>query len=580
MDSVDQMRALLRGKTHVHEEVIPSGLGVRKFLYNWLLNPKYETNYHKEVENWIGLLILANLFAMLFEHVPAVFEPNKGYFHIFDVFSVIVFTVEYFLRFYLAPEDEEFSTKKLPRLRYIFSPFALIDFFAVAPFYFQAFIPIDLRVLRFLRLLRMLKLFRVLIPAIKTFIEVNRGRTFRQKVHALVFPSDFGGELHDLFDSFIVVWVVISVIAVILESVQGIHYILNLEFIMLDTVAVTIFTLEYVMRMYCCVEEPQYQHWIIGRLKQAKNTSSVIDFLAVVPFFLEVFLHHLFDLRFLRVFRLLRLLKLTRYTGATATLSKVIVREWPVMAAAGFVMMLLVVLTASLGYLFEHDAQPDKFENIPQAVYWAVITLASVGYGDITPMTPAGRFMTIILALIGIGIFAIPAALLSSAFSDQLVIEREELKDELFKILAAGNISEEDSEKIKREAKRLHLSEHEIERLLDRAIEEQNTRDEAHAHMSINRIAELPEIAVEHYKGLVSQIRQLGILTDREKFEAVARAQDRLTQTEFALWNLLHDANPKELAAQTAAHEAQMHAEPTPEATHLSAHPPTPTAPT
>jgi len=124
---------------------------------------------------------------------------------------------------------------------------------------------------------------------------------------------------------------------------------------------------------------------------------------------------------------------------------------------------------------------------------------------------------------------------LSSAFSDQLVIEREELKDELFKILAAGNISEEDSEKIKREAKRLHLSEHEIERLLDRAIEEQNTRDEAHAHMSINRIAELPEIAVEHYKGLVSQIRQLGILTDREKFEAVARAQDRLTQTEFAL---------------------------------------------
>ena len=98
--------------------------------------------------------------------------------------------------------------------------------------------------------------------------------------------------------------------------------------------------------------------------------------------------------------------------------------------------------------------------------------------------------------------------------------------------------------------------------------------------MSINRIAELPEIAVEHYKGLVSQIRQLGILTDREKFEAVARAQDRLTQTEFALWNLLHDANPKELAAQTAAHEAQMHAEPTPEAKHLSAHPPTPTAPT
>jgi voltage-gated potassium channel Kch len=94
---------------------------------------------------------------------------------------------------------------------------------------------------------------------------------------------------------------------------------------------------------------------------------------------------------------------------------KVIAREWPVMAASAFIMLLLVVMTASLGYLFEHEAQPEKFENIPQSIYWAVITLASVGYGDISPVTPAGRAMTIVLALIGIGIFAIPAALLSSS---------------------------------------------------------------------------------------------------------------------------------------------------------------------
>jgi voltage-gated potassium channel Kch len=543
MDNIDHMRALLHGKKGVIVEVIPSGLGFRKLLYNWLLNPNYETNYHKEVDNWIGLLILANLFAMLFEHVPQVFDPNKALFHAFDVFSVTIFTIEYFLRFYLAPEDEEFSKKKMPRLRYIFSPFALIDFFAVAPFYFQSFLAIDLRVLRFLRLLRMLKLFRVLLPAISEFKELNAGRTFRQKLHALVYNSEYGGALHSLFDNFIVVWVVISVIAVVFESVQSIHYILNTEFIILDTVAVTIFTLEYFLRLYTCVEEPGFQHFLIGRLKQAKTTGSIIDFLAVLPFFLEVFLHHLFDLRFLRVFRLLRLLKLTRYTGATATLAKVIVREWPVMAAAGFVMMLLVVLTASLGYLFEHEAQPDKFENIPQAIYWAVITLASVGYGDITPVTPVGRFLTIILALIGIGIFAIPAALLSSAFSDQLIIEREELKDSLLKILAEGDISNEKAEIIRTEAERLHLTEHEVDKLLDLAIAERDTIDHG-ARLPLSQIAQDPAHAVEHFKVLVSEIRQLSILSDHSRFESFAKDNDRLTQSELALWLQLGSTVP------------------------------------
>ncbi len=162
-----------------------------------------------------------------------------------------------------------------------------------------------------------MKLFRVLIPAYKAFSIANKGRTFRQRVHALVFPSAYGGELHNLYDSFIVVWVVISVLAVILESVHSIHYLLNMEFLILDAIAVSIFTFEYCLRMYCCVEEPVYKKAFAGRLKMAKSTSSIIDLLAIAPFFLEVFLHHLIDLRFMRVFRLLRLLKLTRYTGAT-----------------------------------------------------------------------------------------------------------------------------------------------------------------------------------------------------------------------------------------------------------------------
>ena len=529
---------------HDHVAQIDSSLPARKWLYAWLFDPGIPGNYQKSVDRWISILIVANLFALLFEHVDVVYEANKRWFHWFDIFSVAVFTVEYLVRLYLAPEDQEFGGRKFPRLRYIASPFAIIDFLAVAPFYLQAVMPVDLRFLRSLRLLRILKLFRVLIPAYKQFVNANAGRSFRQKVHALIFPGEYGGMMHTIFDTFIALWVVVSVVAVVLESVQGVHYVLNVQFIILDAVAVAVFSIEYCMRIYSCVEEPRYQRALVGRLRYARTPAVVIDFLAILPFFLEVFLHHLFDLRFLRVFRLARLLKLTRYTSATATLTRVIVREWPVISAAAFVMLLLVVLTASLGYLFEHEAQPDKFENIPQSIYWAVITLASVGYGDISPITPAGRAMTIILALLGIGIFAIPAALFSSAFSDELTKEREALKRELYEMLADGVISTDEAAIINREAKRLHLTQEEVDRMIDKARQDREASEDL-SIMPLHQIAARTEHAVEHYKALLGQIRQLGILTDPLQFEQLALKADRLTASELSLWRQIHgDGHP------------------------------------
>jgi len=516
------------------EADIPRDLPMRKWLYSWLLDPNIPGNFQKSMDKWISYLIIANLFSLLFENVPAVFEPNKHWFEWFDIFSVAVFTIEYLLRLYLAPEDEEFKNRKNARLAFVSSPFAIIDFLAVAPFYLQSFIPIDLRILRLLRLLRILKLFRVLIPAIAEFKELNKNRTFRQKIHALVFPSQYGGTMQNIFEVFIAVWVLLSVLAVILESVKSINYILHLQFVILDAVAVAIFTIEYAMRIYSCVEEPGYKGAFLGRLKQAKSPSTFIDFLAILPFFLEVFLHHLFDLRFLRVFRLARLLKLTRGSDATAVLVKVVVREWPVMSAATFIMMLLLVLTASLGYLFEYDAQPEKFENIPTSIYWAVITLASVGYGDISPVTPIGRALTSVLALLGIGIFAIPAALLASAFSDELVKERDALKANLFSILKDGHITDEEATFIRAEAKRLHLTTAEINALIDVVIKEHEL--EERNPLPIHKIAENPALAVEHYKVLLGQIRQLGVQVNAGEFEAAAQQGERLSANEFALW--------------------------------------------
>jgi hypothetical protein len=528
--------------THPEEEVvIPPNASFRTWLYSWLFDPAISGNFQKHIDNGVALLILANLLALIFERVPRIYEPHRLWFHIFDMASVGVFTLEYVLRLYVAPEEQDFKDISLPRLSYFASPFALIDLIAIAPFYLQSIIAIDLRVLRLLRLLRIFKLFRVVLPAYREFIDLNKGRTFRQRLHALVFPSPYGGALNQHFDIFISFFVVVSVIASILESVQIIDYMLNVEFSVFDSVAVAVFTLEYMTRIYVCVEEPSFKKPITGRLKQAFTPSTLIDLLAILPFYLEVFLHHLFDLRFLRVFRLTRLLKLTRSSDATAILFKVVGREWPVLGAAAFILMLLVIITASLGYLFEHDAQPDKFDNIPNAIYWAVITLASVGYGDISPVTTMGRVITIIMALVGIGIFAIPAALLASAFSDQLIKEREALRHEIYVMLKDGYISEEEAVQIRIEANRLHLTVQEVNQLIQTVLDEHEARLNREG-LSIATIAASPELAIEHYKSLMGQIRQLKLLTDDQKFQAIADQNDLLTQAERTVWTSIKKA--------------------------------------
>ena len=523
------------GATDVEAD-ISSDLPLRKWLYAWLLDPHIEGNYQQFIDKWVSVLIVVNLFALLFEQVPAIFEPNAHLFHYFDIFSVVVFTLEYFLRFYVAPEDPDFAGKRHARTSYLFSPFAIIDFLAIAPFYLKFLgIPLDLRFLRFLRLLRILKLFRILIPAYHDFAKANRGRTLRQKVHALVFTGSYGGRLQELFDGFIALCVLLSVFAVIMESVQSVSYMLNIQFVILDAVMVGIFTIEYFMRMYSCVEEPGFKSAVAGRFKQATTASTFIDFLAILPFFLEGLLHHVLDLRFLRVFRLTRLLKLTRGNDATITLVKVLSREWPIISASAFIMILLVIMTASLGFLFEHEAQPDKYENIPTTIYWAVITLASIGYGDIYPVTPIGRAMTVVMAFAGIGIFAIPAAILASAFSDELVKEREVLKADLYDIMRDGKISTDELDFIRAEAKRLHLSVEEVSALV-RQIQQELEREANFADMPIHQIAAKPELAVEHYKTLLSNIRQLGMLMDPAEFERLRATNSRLSADEVELW--------------------------------------------
>lgn len=534
-------------------------LQVRKWVFNLFFNQQLKNNYCNQFERFITYMIVLNMAGLVLEHIPVIYDTREQLFHIFDVVSLAIFSVEYLLRLYVAPEDEVFSSAKYPRLAYFKSPFAIIDLVSILPFYLGAFFDTDLRVLRALRLLRLLKLFRALAPAFNEFLELNKDKSYRYKIYALVNETPTSGNLHHIFDMFIVTWVILSVLAVILESVQSIYYELHSEFVILDTIAVAIFSTEYLMRIYSAPEDPKFKGWFKGRLRYSFRPTSIIDLLAILPFYLEHLLHHLFDLRFLRVFRLMRLLKLARYSGATQSLFTVIKREWPVMKAAVFILLLLVMLAACLGYVFEHEAQPDKFENIPQAIYWSVITLASVGYGDISPITPAGRAVTIVIALLGIGIFAIPAAILSSALSDQLRIERESMMTELYTMLEDGVISPDEQELIEAEAKRLHLTQGELTRLLEKArvemgIDHAPSSDAdgpkgkgAAGEMSLEFLSKHPELAAEQLKITISKLQQIVSVSDLEQLRQYIDNPDNVTALQSSMLQILLQNNGEKL---------------------------------
>lgn len=537
----------------------PPALGLVGWLHHWCFDTDHREGLGATIERGIALLILASVAAVVLEHVPEIYSAYAHELGWFDVISVGVFTVEYLLRVIAAPADPEFAGRRLPRLRYMLSFYALVDLVAIAPFYLAQFVTMDvemLRVLRMLRLMRMLKLSRVLIPAWQEFQAMNQHRSTRAKLYALLEPTGHSGRLHFYVDNFIVFWIALSILCVVLESVDSIHAVFATQFAWVDAIAFSIFTLEYAARLYSAPENPAYRHLRMPRWAHMRTLPAIIDLLTILPFLLEYFLSQMLDLRFLRVFRLSRMLKLTRYTSATDTLIKVVRREWQVIFASVFVMMLLVVLTASIGYLFEHPAQPDKFENIPQSIYWAVITLASVGYGDISPVTPMGRALTVVLALLGIGIFAIPAGLLASAFTDQLRIDRESFKRTIVRSLQDGELSPREHESIVAEAERLHLTREEYEALIDEARQEFAEKAAAQELQFGNLMLDAkvhPEFAAEQFRILVAQLHLLLQATGERNLKHNLQQISSQEGLEFAVLQLMSERDKGSRQGTSAA---------------------------
>lgn len=176
-----------------------------------------------------------------------------------------------------------------------------------------------------------------------------------------------------------------------------------------------IFTLEYVLRIWSCTSEPRYSHPVLGRLRFAFTPLLIIDFLALLPFYLPLL--GLEDLRTLRALRLLAwAARLGRYFEGIRTLGTVLQSKVLELLTVVLVLAVMLVLASAMMYYAEHTAQPEDFASIPEAMWWSIITLTTVGYGDVSPVTPLGKAMAGIIAVMGIGMFALPAGILGSGF--------------------------------------------------------------------------------------------------------------------------------------------------------------------
>jgi len=220
---------------------------------------------------------------------------------------------------------------------------------------------------------------------------------------------------------FITTLIVLNVLAVILETVHSLFEPAKTFFLVFEIISLTLFTIEYIARIWICTLDPVFQDPVRGRIRFALTPLAIIDLIAIMPFYLLTYLT--FDPRFLRVFRLFRLLralKLARYSESFDFLTTVIIRKKEELFLSVFIELILLIIASSLMYFVENPVQPETFSSIPSAMWWGVATLTTVGYGDVFPITTAGKFLGSIIAILGIGFFAIPAGILAAGFGEEI----------------------------------------------------------------------------------------------------------------------------------------------------------------
>jgi len=250
-------------------------------------------------------------------------------------------------------------------------------------------------------------------------------KNFKRRVFLVLEAKAHQQTLSRVCEYFLIFLIISNTLAVCIESMEEIYENYKIWFLIFNRFSIGVFTLEYILRVWSCTSIEKYHHPIWGRFRYMLTPLAIIDLIAFLPFYFP-FIHT--DLRTVKLFgltRFLQLLKLGRYSRGIKMLIQVIRLRQEELILTLNIAIFLLISASSLIYFVEHEAQPDKFPHIPAAMWWGIITLTTVGYGDVYPITPLGKLLGGILALLGIGLFALPAGIIASGFTEVIAAHKK-----------------------------------------------------------------------------------------------------------------------------------------------------------
>lgn len=248
----------------------------------------------------------------------------------------------------------------------------------------------------------------------------------KKRIFEIVSSAQEGDQASFWFDMVIIGFIILSVVELILVTVPGMLGRFFWAFVAVEIVTAVVFTIEYILRMWSCTADVRYQKPVTGRIRYALTPLVLIDLISILPYYLPLLIPGA-NFAFLRTLRVFRFFKLGRYSRSFRNMIKVLERNRESLLGTVFIIMVVLIIAAALMYQIEYAAQPEVFSSIPEAMWWGIVTIATIGYGDMVPVTPMGKALGFVISLIGIGLFALPAGILASGYSEVI---REEQEDE------------------------------------------------------------------------------------------------------------------------------------------------------
>ena len=251
----------------------------------------------------------------------------------------------------------------------------------------------------------------------------------KNKIYKFIEKGSDGRRENKTFEFFIIGMILLSVLAIVLESMQEVKTKYSSILELFNVFSIIVFSIEYILRLYVSDKSHPSNSRIKSAFKFIFSTYGLIDLIAILPFYLPMVIT--MDFRYLRALRLtrfLRILKINRYTNSLNLIAEVIKEKKSELAATGFVTFLILLLASFTMYYIEGDKQPEQFPNILATFWWAVATLTTVGYGDVYPITGLGKLISGLIAIMGIGLVALPTGLISAGFMSKIENQKQNEK--------------------------------------------------------------------------------------------------------------------------------------------------------